>query len=163
MTLTHTRLSCRCGTVKLAVAGPSIGLTTCYCEDCKSGADIMQGLEGAPVLTDDRGGTPAALYQNDRVTVETGVDQLVQFRLAPSSPTRRIVAACCNTPMFLDYEAGFWLSLYRPFMEPEPTGRDRQGAALFLRLGLAFLKLGFRVPRRQTALAHLPPLDVSPR
>lgn len=42
-----------------------------------------------------------------------GHDQLRDHRLDPQSLTRRVVATCCESPMFLDYEKGHWFSVYR--------------------------------------------------
>ena len=32
-------------------------------------------------------------------------------RLKPESPTRRMVAGYCDTPMFLDFTKGHWLTI----------------------------------------------------
>lgn len=37
---------------------------------------------------------------------------LAEHRLTDDSKTRRVVATCCNTPMFLDFTHGHWLSIY---------------------------------------------------
>src|SRR5882762_893181 len=42
-----------------------------------------------------------------------GQEDLEEHRLKPDSPTRRVVATCCNSPMFLDFTKGHWLSIYR--------------------------------------------------
>jgi hypothetical protein len=42
-----------------------------------------------------------------------GGDQLVAHRLTPKAPSRRMIAACCGTPMFGDFIKGFWVSIYR--------------------------------------------------
>ena len=39
-------------------------------------------------------------------------DKLKEFRLSPKSGTRRVLASCCNTPVFMDVKGGHWLSLY---------------------------------------------------
>jgi len=33
-------------------------------------------------------------------------------RLKPESPTRRMVAGCCDTPMFLDFTKAHWLTIF---------------------------------------------------
>jgi hypothetical protein len=52
------------------------------------------------------------LYRKDRVTCPKGGHLLREYRLAPDSGTRRVVAVCCNSPMFLDFTPGHWLSLF---------------------------------------------------
>lgn len=35
------------------------------------------------------------------------------YKLTDESSTRRVVADCCDSPMFLEFEKGHWLSMYR--------------------------------------------------
>jgi len=42
-----------------------------------------------------------------------GSEHLQDNKLKPDSPTRRVVAGCCNSAMFLDFTKGHWLSMYR--------------------------------------------------
>jgi hypothetical protein len=49
----------------------------------------------------------------------TGQEHLEEHRLSPDSPTRRVVAACCNSAIFLDFTRGHWLTIYR---DRFPTG-----------------------------------------
>jgi hypothetical protein len=37
---------------------------------------------------------------------------LSEHRLSTDSKTRRVIATCCNTPMFLEFTHGHWLSVY---------------------------------------------------
>lgn len=41
-----------------------------------------------------------------------GKESLIGYRLNSKSPTRRVVAACCNSLMFLEFQNGHWLSIY---------------------------------------------------
>jgi hypothetical protein len=66
----------------------------------------------AAVLDPDSG-TGFILYRKDRVHCVTGQGNLEEHRLKPNSPTRRVVATCCNSAMFLDFTKGHWLSMYR--------------------------------------------------
>ena len=105
--------SCRCGKVQLQLAGQPILRGICYCTDCQEAGRGFQATPGAaPVLADD-GGTDYVLYRKDRVRCVRGGDLLEERRLKPESPTRRMVARCCNTPMFLDFTKGHWLTVYR--------------------------------------------------
>ena len=35
------------------------------------------------------------------------------LRIRDKSATRRVVAGCCNSALYLDFEMGHWLSVYR--------------------------------------------------
>ena len=39
------------------------------------------------------------------------------YRIKNESPTRRVVATCCNSAMFLDFQKGHWYSVYRARFE----------------------------------------------
>jgi hypothetical protein len=42
-----------------------------------------------------------------------GHRNLEEHRLKPDSPTRRVIAMCCHSAMFLDFTKGQWLSMFR--------------------------------------------------
>lgn len=63
-------------------------------------------------MLDAHGGTRFVLQRKDRVRFLAGTEHLRELRLASTSPTRRVVAVCCNTPVFLEFQNGHWLSLY---------------------------------------------------
>jgi hypothetical protein len=107
-----TRLGCRCGKVHVEVTGAPIVSTECRCKSCRSAAAKMEALSDAPAIVESNGGTRFILYRKDRIRFVEGLEQLDAFRLTPEAPTRRAVAACCNTPVFLEFEHGHWLSLY---------------------------------------------------
>jgi hypothetical protein len=54
------------------------------------------------------------VFRKDRVTCRKGSAHLREFRLDNKTRTRRVVAACCHTPMFLDFIDGHWIDLYGP-------------------------------------------------
>jgi hypothetical protein len=68
---------------------------------------------GPPPLLEPDSGTGMILYRKDRVQCVKGQEYLEERRLKPASPTRRVVATCCNSAMFLDFTKGHWLSMYR--------------------------------------------------
>lgn len=72
----------------------------------------MASLPPARPIVSANGGTPFVLYRKDRVRFLKGVGNLAGFRLTPETPTRRVVATCCNTVVFLAFKGGHWLSLY---------------------------------------------------
>lgn len=74
---------------------------------------MFEALSGAPPVLNDDGSTDFVLFRKDRIGCVHGADRLREHRLTPNSKTRRVVATCCNTPMFLEFTGGHWLTLYR--------------------------------------------------
>lgn len=112
MTLDQTILTCHCGQVEMAVDGPPILSVECLCADCRKASALFAGLPGASPVADQKGATPFVMHRKDRVHCTAGRDALREHRLTPDSKTRRVLAGCCNTPIFLDFTQGHWLSLY---------------------------------------------------
>jgi hypothetical protein len=117
----HERLSaiCQCGKVKFDALGSPILTCSCYCTSCQEAGRRFEQLTSAPRVLDPDSGTGFVLYRKDRVHCVTGQEYLEEHRLKPDSPTRRVVATCCNSAMFLDFTKGHWLSIYRNRV---PTG-----------------------------------------
>jgi hypothetical protein len=169
--MTHiTELSCACRECRLEVEGKPIVTAECHCDSCRSAAARLGALPGAPSVLEPNGGTRFALYRKDRIRFKQGTAQLKEHRLTPKSPTRRVVAGCCNTPMFLEFQSGHWLSVYtglwptetRPPLEvrtmimDRPPGAPlendvpnarRQSPSFMLRLLGAWIAMGFRSPK----------------
>ncbi|MDA8426161.1 MAG: hypothetical protein M0Z80_08470 [Treponema sp.] len=59
------------------------------------------------------GGTSYVLYRKDKVAFPKGKELLRDYRLEGEPFTKRAVASCCNSAMYLEYEKGHWFSLYR--------------------------------------------------
>jgi len=173
-----TTLACRCGTVRLAVEKAPIITAECYCTSCRTAGARFAALPDAPAFQNAAGGTPYALYRKDRVRFLAGTDRLRQYRLRPNAHTRRVVATCCNTPVFTEFASGHWLSLFavlwppvtRPAMQlrtmtsdlpPEVQLDDRlpnartQTLGFFAALLGAWIAMGFRVPQLDLAKADL--------
>ncbi|MCW5721857.1 MAG: hypothetical protein KIS86_12010 [Devosia sp.] len=164
-----TQLSCLCGAFALAVIGSPIITTECHCRSCReSGARLAALPASRPVLAPN-GGTPFVLYRKDRVRFVRGMEQLAVFRRTPDTPTRRVVARCCNTVAFLEFKGGHWLSLYaglwpqgsaplpaiRTMTSDLPAGESLAGdipagklvtAGFYARLLGAWLAMGFKSP-----------------
>ena len=86
----------------------------------------------------------------------------------PDSPTRRVVAKCCNSSIFLDFTKGHWLSMFRnrfptgaPPLEMRVWTKQRRvgveladdlpnysghSSKLMLKLIAAWIAMGFRSP-----------------
>ena len=104
---------CTCGQVLLEAVGAPILSAVCYCESCRSAARQFEQMPGAPAVLNGDGGIDYCLFRKDRVKIVRGAEHLQAYRVTEASTTRRVVAACCNAPMFLDFTSGHWLTLYR--------------------------------------------------
>ena len=106
-------IRCSCGQVEFEANGRPILTSVCYCDDCQRASRQLESLPGAPRLLGEDGGTAYVLYRKDRVTFVKGKELLQDYRLEGEAFTKRAVASCCNSAMYLYYEKGHWLSLYR--------------------------------------------------
>ena len=158
-------VTCQCGRVVLSAARAPILAAACYCGSCQQAGQEFENLPSASPVRDGDGGTPLVLFRKDRVRCEAGQEHLEEHRLKPDSPTRRVLATCCNSPMFLDFTKGHWLSIYRkrlagdaPPIEMRVMTKDRRADVVLpddvpnydgypgrfmLRLMLARLAMGF--------------------
>jgi hypothetical protein len=109
----HLSAMCQCGKVRLELVGPPILTCSCYCPSCQEAGRQFEQLASAPPVLDPDGGTGLILYRKDRVQCVMGQQYLEEHRLKPDSPTRRVIAKCCNSAMFLDFTKGHWLSMFR--------------------------------------------------
>ena len=107
-----TNLRCRCGAVELTAGHRPIMSTECHCTSCRTAAEVLEALPGAPSLRAPTGGIRTEMYRKDRVFCIKGAENLREYRLTPDAKTRRVVAICCNTPVLLDFTEGHWVDLY---------------------------------------------------
>ncbi|WP_232463004.1 hypothetical protein [Stenotrophomonas sp. WZN-1] len=114
------------------------------------------------------------MQRKDRVRIEAGQSLLHAFRLSTRGGSRRVLAGCCNTPLFLEFSGGHWLSLYgllwpaseRPAVEMRTMVSDLPDASalpddvpnlktrslrVYARLMTAWIAMGFRSPRIDVA------------
>jgi hypothetical protein len=123
----------------------------CACDSCQAAAKALGALPDALPIADSDGGTAVLLYRKDRVGQVEGAAHLRTYRLEPDSPTRRLVADCCNTPMLMDFTKGYWLSIYPvalPSGDPAARPSVRTFTAPFMaRLLLTWAGMGFRTPK----------------
>jgi hypothetical protein len=164
----HLSAMCQCGKVKFEAVGAPISSTACYCTSCQEAGRQFEQLANAPAVRDDNGGTPMILYRKDRVQCVAGSEYLREHRLKPESPTRRVVATCCNSAMFADFTKGHWLSMFRnrfaadaPPLEMRIMTKERRAGVelgddlpnygglpgkLMLKMIAAWMAMGFRRP-----------------
>jgi hypothetical protein len=161
-------VSCRCGQVTLQVDGPHIACVECLCGSCRKAGRALTALPGAPQILDAKDATAFVMHRKDRVKILTGAEALKEHRLSADTGTRRVVATCCNTPVFLEVSGGHWLSLYRllwpdgnrPAVEMRTMAGDLASSlpndvpnlrshslAFYGRLFGAWVRMGFRNPR----------------
>jgi hypothetical protein len=110
---------CSCGSVEIEATGTPITSVVCYCESCQEGSRQIEALPNGGPVCDSNGGTAYALYRKDRVEYSKGSPLLRGYKLRDESSTKRVVAACCDSPMFLNFEKGHWLSVYRTALRGE--------------------------------------------
>ncbi len=173
-----TEIPCSCGQTALALTGAPILTAACHCQSCRTAAAQLAALPGATPVTDAQGGTPFVLWRKDRALVLRGAGHLREHRLRKGG-TRRVVAACCNAPLYLEFKGGHWLSVYAARFAPPPPvemrtmlidaepgsipddgipGAKRQSARFMLRLLGAWAATGFRFFRMEP----LPALEETP-
>ena len=143
-------LKCQCGTVALEAKGEPILSTICHCPECQKAGALLEALPGAARILNDDNGTSLTLFRKDRVHCLRGEGVLREHRLDAATPTRRVVATCCNTAMFLDFTKGHWMSVFGSRLEVgADTGPQQNAGSIFfiLRLVAVWAKMGFRTPK----------------
>ncbi len=165
-----TRLMCVCEETHLEVEKTPIASVECCCTSCRECSKRLQDLNGARQILTEYEATPYVMYRKDRIRFVKGHDSLREIRITPDAKTRRVVATCCNTPMFLEFAHGHWLSLYaglwpadsRPPVQMRTMAMDlqpgvvlpndmpnakRQSVQFFFKLLNAWIAMGFRIPQ----------------
>jgi hypothetical protein len=105
--------TCNCKSVAVVAFGPPITAVACYCDSCQEAALQIGELPNAPRVAGSDGGTEYIVYRKDRVLCTQGKELLKSYKLAPESPTSRVVANCCNTAMLLAFDDNkHWVDLY---------------------------------------------------
>ena len=112
--------SCSCGSVELEAVGAPIMSVVCYCDDCQEGSRQIEALPNARPVRDPDGGTAYSVYRKDRMTCTRGSLLLTDIRIKEKSPTKRVVAAYCNSAMLLGFDdRKHWVSMYRARLQGE--------------------------------------------
>ena len=164
-----THLSCACGAFRLEAHGTPIISVECHCKSCSDAAIRLEALPLPEAIRTIHGGTRYVLYRKDRIGLLAGTENLREFRLGPDASTRRVLASCCNMPIFLEFKGGHWLSLYgnlwtqhelpplqlRTMTQDAPNRGSVPGdvpsgalatAGFYGRLLVAWIAMGFKVP-----------------
>ncbi len=167
---TTTQLACTCGQVRLAVQDEPILVTECLCNSCREAAERIVSVLGVKNYLTPYGATGCAEYRKDRVQVTSGSEQLKEFRLSSKSGTRRVIASCCNTPVFMEMKGAHWLSVYlhlwpndkKPPLNIRTMVGDLDDASalpgdvpnlkshtlsFYIKLFVAWAKMGFKNPK----------------
>ena len=119
-------LSCGCCKVRIELSGSPIMVNICHCTYCQKGSAEIERLPHAPPILAQYKGTPYVLFRKDRAKITQGIEHCTDYRRDGESKTRRVVASCCNSPLFLDFEPGHWISFYRQrFDSPVPQAEIR--------------------------------------
>src|SRR5258708_164509 len=105
--------SCAWGRVELAAIGAPIVSNVCFCGDCQQGSRQIEALPNAGSVRDPDGGTAYILYRRDRIECSKGASLLKSYKIRESSVTNRVVAACCNSAMFMNFDKGLTRSSFR--------------------------------------------------
>ncbi|KRD39284.1 hypothetical protein ASE35_02655 [Lysobacter sp. Root916] len=165
-----TTLACACGRTRLQASGAPILVSECLCDSCREAAGRLATLPGAHSLLTSYGATPSAEYRKDRIRILADAAQLAEFRLSPGAGSRRVVATCCNTPLFLEMKGAHWLSVYSHLWpaatRPKPQMRTMVGdladasrvpddipnlkthtVRFYAKLLAAWVAMGFRNPK----------------
>lgn len=160
---------CSCGAVAFALKGGPILAAECHCTSCRAAGERLEALPDAVAIREPNGGTRFVLWRKDRVRPLRGTEHLRSFRLGPDAHTERVVAVCCQAPMYLTFKGGHWLSLYarrwpdgaapppelRTMTRDAPESLDlpddipnarTQTLGFFAKLLAAWARMGFRNP-----------------
>ncbi len=143
---------CRCGTVTLELSAQPIEKTSCHCSSCIEAGEVLEKLPNGEAILDESGGVSYVLFRKDAIRCTAGREYLREHRLTAGSLTRRVVAVCCSTFMFLDFTKGHWVSVHRDRIEDagviaHATFQNRQSPMFLLRLLAAWAGMGFRNPK----------------
>jgi hypothetical protein len=110
----HLTASCSCGGIEFKAFGAPIVSNVCYCADCQMCSRQIEELPNAGPVRDPDGGTAYILYRKDRIECLKGATLLKSYKIKENSVTNRVVATCCNSAMFMNFDKGpFWVSAYR--------------------------------------------------
>jgi hypothetical protein len=105
---------CRCAAVEVGAWSDPIVVTACYCDDCQAASERLAASANSAPLAGADGGTDFMVFRRDRIACTRGADRLEVMRLRDVTKTRRMVASCCATPMYVSFDDKRpWVSAFR--------------------------------------------------
>jgi hypothetical protein len=105
---------CRCGAVEIGAWSEPLVVTACYCDDCQAASERLAVSANSPPLASPDGGTEFMVFRRDRIACTRGAENLEAMRLTAATKTRRMVAGCCATPMYVSFDDKRpWVSAFR--------------------------------------------------
>ena len=109
---------CDCRKVRLRLHGTCEAATICHCAECQTAAVVFENQFNR-ARSEPGGGTTFAIWRKDRVDCVMGADHLAGHRLTDDTPSRRVIATCCGTPMFIDRKGRPWVGLFADRLPPD--------------------------------------------
>jgi hypothetical protein len=104
---------CRCGAVEVGAWSDPLVVAACYCDDCQAASERLATANSAPLAGAD-GGTEFMVFRRDRIACTRGAENLQAMRLTDTTKTRRMIASCCATPMYVGFDDKKpWVSAFR--------------------------------------------------
>jgi hypothetical protein len=143
---------CVCSSVQLELRGAPIYRLVCYCDDCQAGAQQIEALTSpqASAVLDADGGSNFLMYHKRQVQCVRGAQLLRPLKLRPGSPTNRLVASCCNSAMYLNFDdRRFWIDVFRSRLQG-------QGPPVQRRIFTKFMPDPSRLPRDVPSHSQVP-------
>lgn len=109
--ISNPNVTCTCGQVQLAIDSPSALRLVCYSKDYRGYYQWLQQQaqqhghtnspnknKNAPI--DPWGGVDLVQIYPSEITILAGKELCQTVLIRPGSPTRRVYASCCDTPLF---------------------------------------------------------------
>jgi hypothetical protein len=105
---------CRCGAVEIGAWSEPLVVTARYCDDCQAASERLAVSSNSPPLASPDSGTEFMVFRRDRIACTRGAENLEAMRLTAATKTRRMVAGCCATPMYVSFDDKRpWVSAFR--------------------------------------------------
>ena len=143
----------------------------CCCNSCRDAGERFLKLSPDASTFAANGTVTFVMQRNDRLTIMTGEEYLAVHRLDETATTSRVLATCCNTPMYLQMKGGHWASIYGTLWDedqrPAPQMRTltvdspelsvlsndipnlkTHSITFYWRLFMAWVRMGFREHRK---------------
>ena len=111
---------CQCGAVEIGAWAQPIMVSACYCDDCQAAAQRFAVSANSGCASNADGGTEFMVFRRDRIACTRGADRLQAMRLTALTKTRRMIASCCSTPMYVAFDDKRpWVSALRAPFGPD--------------------------------------------